>query len=348
MNREQRLDAVHAAICRLAQHPAPHELADGLSPAMAAACLGYACGMIGRDALDQATRVPGRPPRLAAVVAARGVFTAPLEWVALLAAADAAVILKAPAASPAFGQAVATAFAEQGLRVRCTTDHALPPVDALVAMGSDETIAALTARHTRARLSMHGHRFSLAVVRGSGPALARALASDALLYDGRGCFTPAAVLHLGDPEDAHKLVRTLAEALDVVAQTLPPGPRDPLLGPEWRRRTGLAKALGAPGNDRPPSATLLDVEHFEAAVLPGYLPVHPVEDPESLHRLLAPWRPWLAGCATDLDLEEHTMLLDVGFERLCLPGALQRPPLPRTHGGREMLRPLMRQPSVER
>ncbi len=341
----QRVEAVRAALRRLADHPRPEARADGLTPPMASHCLRLACAALDSAALDRALEVPGTPPSRAAVVAARGVFTAPLEWIAVLAAAGSRVWLKPPSAAPAFAQAVVEAFQQAGLPVHLHLERALPAVDALVAMGSDETIAALAAQHARARLSLHGHRFSLAVVRGSDESLAERLALDALLYDGRGCFTPAAVLHLGEPEEAARLARGLCRQLGAVSARLPAGPLDPLLGPEWRRRTGLARALGWPAASARHSSAVLPLEHFEAAVLPGYLPVHPVAGLEALRPLLEPWRPWLAACATDLD--EPQPLLEAGFERVCRPGMLQRPPLLRTHGGMELLRPLMRQVSLE-
>jgi hypothetical protein len=345
LSRPQRLAAVRAALRLLAAHPDPALLGDGLSPAMAAHCLGLACEALDPASLERATEVPGAPPALAAVVSARGVFTAPLEWVAVLAAAGAEVILKPPRAAPHFAEAISTCFRQAGLPVRVSTERALPAVDALVVMGSDETVAALAAQHARARLSLHGHRFSLAVVRGCDEQLARGLALDALLYDGRGCFTPAGVLVLGEREDAAKLTRAISDQLEALSRQLPPGASDPLWGPERRRRTGLARTLGWPVVPGPPTCALLPPEHFEAAVLPGFLPVHPVPDTHAVSALLADWRPWLAACATDLDDPEP--LLRAGFERVCRPGHLQRPPLLRAHGGRELLRPLMRHASVE-
>ncbi len=345
MNRQQRLDEAHAAVRSLSRHPDPAALSDGLSPAMARACLQLACDSLGRQALDLATQVPGLPPNRAAVVAARGVFTAPLEWVALLAALGSEVLLKVPSQAPQFGGALATAFTERGLPVRTTTSHDLEKPDAIVAMGNDETMSALADRYARARLLLHGHRFSVAVVRGQSPALARQLSMDALLYDGRGCFTPVAVLHLGGPESAAALTGQLALQLPETARRYPPGQRDPLSGPQWRRRTGLARTRGSLSQDPPPATALLPLTFFDASALPGFLPVHPVADLEELQGTLGPWTPWLAACATDL--EDPAPLLRAGFERICRPGTLQAPPIPRPHGGREMLRPLMRVPSLE-
>ncbi|MFH1466376.1 MAG: acyl-CoA reductase [Pseudomonadota bacterium] len=337
----RHLTPVATAVADLAAHPDPAALADGLSEPMARHCLGMACGLLDRASLDRATRVPGRPPRVAAVVAARGVFTAPLEWVGLLAAVGAEVILKVPASAPAFGDAVAASFQARGLPVTATTARDLPAVEALVAMGGDEAMAALAARHHRARLLLHSHRFSVAVVRGSDPDLARALAEDALLYDGRGCFTPVAVFHLGSPGASTALARHLGEAMVELRRRLPAGAIDPLHGPRRRLRAGLARLRGGLYGQVGAAAAVLPAATFEPAALPGFLPVHPVADLAEVAALLAPWRPHLAACATDLALDPGAL----GFERLCRPGDLQRPPLPRTHGGREMLRPLMHHPS---
>jgi hypothetical protein len=342
---QRRIDAACAAVERLAAHPSPESLSDGLSPVMASHCLQQACAAVTPQVLEQALDQPGRPPRLAAVVAARGVFTAPLEWSVLLAAAGAELVIKAPAAAPAFCRALAQALSACGLPVRCTTERSLPSVDALVAMGGDEAMAELASVHARARLSLHGHRFSLAVIQGDDERLAQGLAEDALLYDGRGCFTPVAVLHLGEAGAAAAFTAALSRALEQTARRLAPGPRDPLLGPHWRRRTGLARALGALTSETSPCTALLPPELLETAALPGFLPVHHVAGLQAISPLLSPWRRWLAACATDLD--DPGPLLELGFERLCRPGRLQRPPLHRPHGGREMLRPLMMHASIE-
>jgi hypothetical protein len=192
-------------------------------------------------------------------------------------------------------------------------------------------------------LLLHGHRFSVALVRGCSPTLAGALAEDALLYDGRGCFTPVAVLHLGTPEEAAALAQHLGEAMLALRARLPAGTIDPLHGPRWRLRAGLARLFGGLFGREGAAAALLPASTFEPAALPGFLPVHPVEGLDAAADLLAPWRPHLAACATDLP--RCPGLEALAFERLCRPGHLQRPPLPRSHGGQEMLRPLMRHPS---
>ena len=65
----------------------------------AAECFRLACEPLRREALQRALAVPGRRPPDVTIAAAWGVFTSPLEWVALYAAAGMAVHLKAPPAT---------------------------------------------------------------------------------------------------------------------------------------------------------------------------------------------------------------------------------------------------------
>jgi hypothetical protein len=341
---DDRIQAVMRAVGRLAAWSRPVSLSDGLSAPMAARCLSLATGAIHADAIRDALAIPGRPPSSAAVVAARGVFSAPLEWVVLLAAAGARVHLKAPRAASSFSEALTEVFEAEGLPVEVSTRRELPDVEALVAMGSDAALAALARRHAHARLSLHGHRLSVAVVRDTGSATAAALCDDAALYDGRGCFSPVAVFVLppGDPSALHD---NLASSFEEAQRLWPRGAVSSALGPEWRRRTGLAKSLGSLRESEAWATTVLPASFFEASPLPRFLPIHPVRDLGDVSGTLASWSGHLAACATDLmDVDS---LLAMGFERICRPGRLQLPPFGRPHGKREPLRPLFSFPSVE-
>lgn len=344
-----RILAVLRAVAALAAHPHPQSLSDGLSEPMARRCLALATGEITREALTRALDVPGVPPRQAVVVAARGVFTAPLEWVVLLAGAGARVHLKVPHSAPAFGLALARAFQDEGLPVVASTDRVLPDADAVVAMGSDETMAALAPRVIRAHGALHGHRFSVALVDGDpGEDLARALADDVCLFDGRGCFTPTAIFVLpstrgGDPP-VPRLGAHLARALEEAERLWPVGDRAGT-GPEWRRRVGLARARGRLHGGGPWAVAEQEGSWFEASALPRFIGVHPVRDLDQVARLLEPWRGRIAACATTLDPPEPLQGLRV--ERWCRPGHMQRPPFGRPHGGMEAFRSLCFHPSLE-
>lgn len=313
---------------------------------MARHCLALATGLIQEDALRRALDVPGIPPNRALVVAARGVFTAPLEWVVLLAATGASVTLKAPAEAPSFAHAIASAFGAEGLEVRVVLTHDLPAADAIVAMGSDATMARIAARHPHARLSLHGHRSSVAVVDSGSPDLGRALALDVARYDGRGCFTPTAVFVLGDDADADAAAAQIAAALAALEREIPPAPRPSLLGPEWRQRSALGRMRGRLLGGEAWAVARVPATHAWPAALPWFIGVHPVQSREAVLRHLAPWGGHIAGCATNVrdlgPLSAHRI------ERFCLPGHLQAPPLGRPHGGQEALRPLFFQQSIER
>jgi hypothetical protein len=265
---------------------------------------------------------------------ASNVFTAPLPWVTLFAGLGSRVVLKAPTACPDPVLALAEAFGDLPLEA-----HALPhneafallsEVDAVMAFGPDSAMAELES-HLPADMprSLHGHRVSVAVVESRDlEALAAGLALDCSLYDSRGCMSPAAVFCLGDAE---ALAQALALALARLAATLPRGEILPAEGPQWRRRTGLARARWQCWEGPDWAVPLLPLSHIQPTPLPRMLPVHPVADLESLHFLRdLP----LSSCATNLD---PTRLSSLGFHRICRPGALQDPPFSPLHDGVDLL-----------
>lgn len=334
LDSDSRILAIGRALEALAAHPDPASLSDGLSSPLAARCLGLALGEIRPESLARAIDIPGRPPRDALFVAARGVFTSPLEWVVLLLAMGSRLHLKAPSAAPGFCMELTRLLKQESLPIHCSTSHALPQADAVIAMGGDSAMRAISTRFRGKRLSLHGHRFSVALVQNDHEELADALADDLVLYDGRGCFTPAAIF-VQPPASPERLALRLAESMKRAQERYPRGFFDPAHGPEWRRRIALARARGLchEGNDL--AVTLLGTEYFAPAALPRLAAVHPLGEPQELQAILSPWRAHLTGCATDL--LDTSPLLDLGFDRICQPGRLQIPPLGRPHGGRNVL-----------
>ena len=77
MASDSRIEAVQRALARL-QELDVGPLSEGLSSPNAARCLAAACAVLHPEALAMALDRPGRRPRGLAVVAAPGVFTAPL------------------------------------------------------------------------------------------------------------------------------------------------------------------------------------------------------------------------------------------------------------------------------
>ncbi len=331
MASDTRIEAVQRALARL-QELDVGPLSEGLSSPNAARCLAAACAVLHPEALAMALDRPGRRPRDLAVVAAPGVFTAPLEWVAVSAAAGIPVCLKASRRAPRFGAAIATAFSAEGLEVRLAHSHDLGAPEVIVAMGSDEGVASVVATHPASRVVALGHRFSLAHVSADPDATVIAgLAADLVAYDTRGCMAPVAIFTTGAASD---LAARLQARLAVLAASVPIGEVDPALGPRWRHRQALARvhgrALGAQGA----SAWVVPPEHFTPEALPRTAVIHEVWDDRHLGSLLVRWRPWLSTLGTDRAVPSA---LSCMFGRVCRPGEMQQPPVPRRHDGHDLL-----------
>ena len=289
-----RIDRVLAALERLGgTELAP--LAQGLSAENAAECFRLACEPLSREALQRALAVPGRRPPDVTIAAAWGVFTSPLEWVALYAAAGMAVHLKAPSRDPAFCEALAAAFSAEGLPCTASPSRALGAPSAVVAFGSDQGVADVVAATPGARHLTFGHRFSVGVCEPE-PWLAEDIARAHALYDTRGCMAPVAIFCLGDPAP---LVRGLQAVLDDVEEALPSGAPEPALGPEIRRREALARATGRLFRHGRWRIAVQPVATFTPAALPRFITLHPVSSVEVLDALLARWEPWLSTLGTD-------------------------------------------------
>ena len=339
MTERDRVASVLRAIERLAKMPEPQALSDGLSAPMASLGLDIACGLIKRTGLEDLVNTKRVAPKTALIVVARGVFTAPLEWVAGLAAFGSRVFLKAPSAAPAFCEALAECFEAEGLFVEVSTGRDLPEVDAVVAMGSDPAIAAIATRFPSIPSSLHGHRFSVAFV--GSAADAPALAEDVVLYDGRGCFTPTGVFVLGGLDAAEAVALRLAEALALAEERWPRGDFAPEHGPLWRERSALGRATGRVFGGENWGVSVGPLSTFEPSALPRWISVHAVQDVDSMLETLVPWRAHWAACGTDQDSSTARSLERAGFERVCAIGQLQRPRFGRPHGGAPFLEGLL-------
>jgi hypothetical protein len=332
-----RVGAVLAGLATLGAHPDPQAISQGLDPAHARQALGMAVGAITEAGLLAELATEGTRPGTVALVIARGVFTMAIEWAALYLAAGCTVRLKAPTGDLASG-ALVSAFSGQGLPISLCGREGLTTADAVVAFGADQTIQQLRkeAEARRVRFVGFGHRFSLALI--ADPAVAQAVAWDVAWHDSRGCMAPVAVFVLGDPDP---MVEALATAMAQVALAMPRGACDPGLGPEWRRRLGLARVLGTTREGADWAVAQLPSAHFVPLALPRMITVHPVSGAGELTELLRPWRAHLSSLGSD-DLtrdfyDESWAELHGWFPRKVAPGTLQRPVFPRLHDGQPML-----------
>lgn len=311
-------------------------MAPELDPGLARHCLALALAPLTVEALSSATwgPEPDRLPDAVGIVAARGVFTACVEWAALYATAGIRLHLKAPAQAPAAVLALGAALAGAGLPVTASVARDLSGLEALVVFGGDAAGGEVAAAWPQARVQAFGHRVSAALVdvparSDALRALAEALATDHLLYDTQGCMAPVAVMARGD---ADGLALALHQAL--AAAPWPRGALDPALGPEWRCRVGLARVLGAAWAGPDHAVLRLPPGQVQAAALPRMAVVHPVEGPEALGPL---WGLPLSSLAVQAGEDLGRPAWIDPAVRICPPGALQTPPFPRRHEGVDML-----------
>lgn len=244
---------------------------------------------------------------------------------------------------------------------------ALDAADAVLAYGSDATIAAvLAARPGRLTLA-GGHRESAVVLfrdaldrPGAAPRLARAIARDAAVYDQSGCLSPQVVLvEEGAAVSPADLARHLALALVAAERDLPPGPV-PLPDAAVARlfledSRLLARAGGGlvlpPSGPVPPAVVLLP--GLPARPAPGFrvLQVVPFRGVPDLPALL----PALAGRLQGLAVAGDRRRLAAALARapayrpcrLCAPGRLQSPPAGWPENGLDVVRALSVRPRAD-
>jgi acyl-CoA reductase LuxC len=304
-------------------------------------------------------------PPVTAVWLAGSIPTAAFSALALPLLAGSSVYAKPASADPVSARLFAASLGESdpavGAALRIGHDaKALDDADAVVAHGSDATIALLRARVGPGRPFIgYGHKVSLAVI---GPAIdplvaGRRLALDVALWDGRGCLSPAWALAVDSPRGrAAEVARALAAALEELEDELPRGALEPAEASELvelraraavREGTRLEMAAGAStwtvaleaGDSRPPAGSF------------RFLSVVPVAEVESVAAFCAPLAPHLS-CVGHAGLAgERSRLAAIaaraGASRLCPLGRMQAPPLEWNHDGMPPLRGLVRWLDVE-
>ena len=140
------LDRTVRALARLRAEDASG-LGQGLAPDNAQACLHQAIRPLNRESLAAAVEHAGPMPDSVAIIVPYGVFTTPIEWTAIAAAAGAAVHLKAPERDSALVRVMAEIFSDEGLPVTWSTERTLPDSAAILAFA-----AVPAARSRQARL----------------------------------------------------------------------------------------------------------------------------------------------------------------------------------------------------
>lgn len=325
----RRLKAVRAWRNRL-RGVDPVVAAPHLSPEGARLALDVALDALSDDALAHAVGMAGVPYAHATVVCARTVFTASLEWCAVLLARGTAVTLKLPAGVPGLGPEMLAHAAALGLPLQITDAHgAVRGSELVVAMGSDATIEAIRAElMPGVRFLGFGHRFSVAWIR--EVASLRGVAESAALHDGAGCMSPVAVF---TDLPLSEVVPRLAEEMASAAARWPRGPVAAADAAQIRTRGALARVVGTVAEGPGWSVHGLPAERFLPASLPRSLAVHRVSGFDEVH-------PKLGDRLSTLGTDDPEV--SVPGARVCAPGEMQRPPLNRLHDGVDWLQETLR------
>ena len=203
-----------------------------------------------------------------------------------------------------------------------------------MAFGDDSTISDIEAQYPDTPKALFGHRFSVGITEEILPQI---LAWEVGSFDSRGCMAPVAVFCM---TEITPHLDALAAAMTQCQRAMPRGQVDGAMGPEWRRRMGLART--GPGQEGEGWAiTVLPSEYFEPVALPRMLSLIPVSGPEEVARVLAPWQDQLSTMGTDNLLRRYHAAIWKEiygwFPRVVAMGQMQRPKLPRLHDGVEML-----------
>jgi len=271
------------------------------------------------------------------MVASRTVFTAPLEWVALLLASGSTVRLKRPEAGLSIWDSwVKTA---ENLPLTITTERTLlHDTELVIAMGSDETIATLKEQClTGPEFLGFGSKFSIALVTNEtviqdsktpNDVWGR-IAADVALYDTRGCMSPSIVL---TTTPLHEAIPRLAHAMESANVIWPRGTISDFEGAKIRERIVLSKLVGQVVEEKAFSILGLPLHYTSTAALPRVLQVVHVDSIADMLSYVMEHAGQLSTVGTDLS--DDTIFNDIApHTRVCKLGQMQRPPILRLHDG---------------
>jgi hypothetical protein len=295
---------------------------------------------------------PESPPSLVAAVLASNVPGLALPAIAHACLAGAAVVVKSGRAdtlsAPAFHRALAAVDPELAATVvpaywpGGATDveaAVLPRADVVVAMGGDETVAALR-RRLQTRLLADGNRSSFADIRGdAGDDEIHALAWDVVRYEQRGCLSPQAVFVLGH---AGTVATRLTAALDTIARDVPAP--EPSLEERAAHRLAV-EAARFDGDTVLESAVGTVIVDANRRYIDGpgrrTVRVHALDDTRAVTTVFAPGTVECIGLGRGVQLDAD-VLRERGVARLCPVGRMQRPRIDWPRGQRPPLASLFR------
>jgi hypothetical protein len=223
----------------------------------------------------------------------------------------------------------------------------LKRAEAVIAFGSDETMARLRAQ-TRwdQKFIGHGHALSLlwlAEPNALTARQARACAVDVLTYDQLGCLSPQAI-YVPRGTDISVLGRKLTQALEAYWRGLKRRPSRPLaVAARIAEARDMAHALGhdlwLPPGKHLGWTLIYDPERtFQPSPLHGVIAIREADEAQIGAALASvAGRISTVGMVGEMSSSLENVFLSLGVSRFCAAGRMQFPPLTWHHDGRSSL-----------
>jgi hypothetical protein len=234
------------------------------------------------------------------------------------------------------------------------TQAAFEKADLVIAYGNDETIEKVRERvPATTRAIYHGHKLSLGVIAREviHPSLSEQAAMDISLYDQRGCLSPHVYyVEEGGAASPLEFAQWLAQSLYVASYQLPKGPTSTAEAAQIQQLRG---SLPLKGGKVLPSPKGLDwtvlydpAPHFSLSPLARTIWIKPVADLTEIPGHLEPVRGFLqaVGMAVPVNRQPQIVpfLAQMGANRICPIGKMQKPPMTWHQDGRFRLLNLLR------
>jgi acyl-CoA reductase-like NAD-dependent aldehyde dehydrogenase len=256
----------------------------------------------------------------------------------------------------------AVAIASFDGRDRAALEAALVSVDAVIANGSDASVAQVRAlAPPGVPVIARGTRLSIGAVSLDGLSsaqageLAQRAALDVALWEQQGCLSPVAIVVAPAPNlSAHDFARELDEALAKLERDLPLATGDIALRAAMAASVEdlCARALGHPAFTVVSRRVLVDGRGEPVLPLAGrHVFILPTDSALAPPPAVQAWSGRLSAVALEAPPAVRGVAVRayarLGATRFCRFGALQSPPARWHHDGQDVLRPLVRWLDVE-
>ena len=260
------------------------------------------------------------------VVLSANIFVAPLRAIAIARAAAERVIVRPSRRDPIFARALVEAAGDPALSIVPELDIDAIDHGEVHVYGRDETIAAIRARARSGTIvRAHGAGMGVALVT-RGATLddaARALASDVIAFDQRGCLSPRVAIVEGDMARAQAFGKALHAALTDAERRIP---RGTLADDESADAARWIDSVAFAGDLHRTDEHAVGVTAKVAIPPPGrHVHVVAARDAPAAAATLAPFARYCV--AVGADDRAFAVRVAPVHARLSLLGAMQRPPL---------------------